>query len=403
MTNRTYSTPSSDAELADYRRALSLAFASDEASISGWLEKAGHHNIRILKDQSNTLHAGLLLVPMGQFFAGRSIPTLGIAGVAVPPESRAQGAALEIMRAAVREARDTNFPLSTLYPATKALYRKAGYEEAGLYCEATLDPQLINVRARNDEAPTIRPFTDADRPALRALYTRLATNADGHLDRRDYIWNRVESPRDGKATGFVIPSPANTIDGYIWFLQKRRDSGKHETIITDIAAASPRAARRLLSFLNDQRSMCEEIIWRVAPANPILMALPEASYHLSFKYEWMLRIADVKSALESRAYPPSTRLALNLHIDDDLIPDNNNTFSLSIDNARARVTPTTNSPDARLHTRGLAALYSGHASAESLAMQSLIDAKPETLNALSCAFAPTHRALGHAPSMPDFF
>ncbi len=403
MTTRTCSTPSSDNDLADYRRALSLAFAADDEGIREWLSKAGHQNIRILKDDSNSLRAGLLLVPMGQFFGGRSVPTLGVAGVAVPPEARAQGAALEIMRAAVREARATGFPISTLYPATKSLYRKCGYEEAGLFYEASINPQLLNVRVRNDEAPPIRPFAENDRPAIRALYTRLAQNADGHLDRREYIWNRVESPREGKASGFVVHSPTADIDGYIWFTQKRRDSGKHETRITDIAAASPRAANRLLSFLSDQRSMCEEIFWRTAPASPLLINLPEACYSLHSKYEWMLRIADVKSALEARAYPASARASLNLRIDDDLIPENNATFSLTIQDSRAHVEPSSKPHNARLHTRALAALYSGHASIESLSMLDLAQAEPAAATALNEAFAPTRRAAGAAPSMPDFF
>lgn len=403
MTTLNYITPTSEDDLAQYRRALSLAFASDLEGIKGWLEKAGHHNVRVLKDSSNAVRAGLLLVPMGQFFAGRSIPMLGVAGVAVPPEARAQGAALELMRAAVREARATNFPISTLYPATKSLYRKCGYEEAGLYYEASFDPRLLNIRVRNDDSLSIRAFTDDDRSAVRDLYASLAINADGFVDRGDYVWNRVESPRDGKATGFLFHSSTNTLEAYVFFLQKRLDSGKHQTTITDAAASTPAALRRVLSFLNDQRSMCEELIWRLPPASPFLTLLPEVSYRLTCKYEWMLRIADVKSALESRPFPSSISLSTTIHVDDDVIPENNRAFSLSISHTRAHVEPTSSPPVVRLHTRALAALYSGYASAESLALQSLAQAPPDTLAALTTAFSPTHRSLGLAPSMVDFF
>lgn len=403
MTTRTYATPSSESDLAQYRRALSLAFASDEAGINSWLEKAGHHNVRILKDSSNTLRAGLLLIPMGQFFSGRPIPMLGVAGVAVPPEARSQGAALHIMREAVREARSTNFPISTLYPATKSLYRKCGYEEAGLLCEASIDPRLLNVRAPAQDKLSIRPFTENDRPAVRNLYASLALHADGFVDRRDYIWNRVESPRDGKAQGFLFHSPSNTLEGYLFFLQKRRDSGKHETTITDAIASTPAALRHILAFLHDQRSMCEHIAWKLPPASPFLSALPEASYHLACKYEWMLRINDVKAALESRSFPPAVSLSTTIHVDDDVIPENNRAFSLSIADSRARVEPTSTTPAVRLHTRALAAIYSGYASAHSLALQSLATGNPESLAELTAAFAPTHRSLGLAPSMTDFF
>lgn len=54
----------------------------------------------------------------------RAIPMEGAAGVAVAPESRGRGLALNLMRELVREIAHEGVPLTALYASTQSLYRQ---------------------------------------------------------------------------------------------------------------------------------------------------------------------------------------------------------------------------------------------------------------------------------------
>ena len=117
-------------DLSAFGRIVGWAFGFPEKEASEWLEHSGTDNLR-LYSSDGAVRGGLLTIPMGQYFGGKAVPMVGIAGVAAAPEARGKGLALELMHATVRELHDKGVALSTLYPATLTLYRKAGYALAG--------------------------------------------------------------------------------------------------------------------------------------------------------------------------------------------------------------------------------------------------------------------------------
>ena len=68
----------------------------------------------------------------GHFFGGRSVPALGIGGVAVAPEARGRRVAERLVVEVLREFRQKGFAISTLFPATVPVYRRCGYEYMSL-------------------------------------------------------------------------------------------------------------------------------------------------------------------------------------------------------------------------------------------------------------------------------
>ena len=120
------------------------AFGGEKESWERFLKWIGAENFRAIGDAG-----GLILIPMAQYYGGHAVPMTGIGAVAVSPEFRGRGAATKLMRAAVREMHDEGMALSTLYPATEPLYRRAGYEQAGVQFAVRI-------------ALTSIPFTDRD-------------------------------------------------------------------------------------------------------------------------------------------------------------------------------------------------------------------------------------------------
>ncbi|MHC4846370.1 MAG: GNAT family N-acetyltransferase, partial [Planctomycetota bacterium] len=293
-----YGPPQGQADLDAYRDIAAAAFNTKPEDSVAWMEKAGHENIRLLRRGGEAV-AGLLLVPMGQWFGGRSVPMTGIAGVGVPVDHRGGGHAVNLMRACVEELAAEGVPISALYPSTARLYRKAGWEIAGHRYVATVPPANIGIA---DRGLTVRKITEADEPAIETVSNAVAANFPGYLDRGQYIWRRIRTPRDEPTHGFLVERDGE-VDGYVYFIQTDGKDYHYEVRCTDIAALSPETGRRLLTVLADHGTLASEAAFASAPHDPLLNLMPDRPWTLLVRDPWMLRIVDVPGALEARGWP----------------------------------------------------------------------------------------------------
>ena len=93
---------SGEAETLALSRILGWAFGIDAADTRGWLDHAGLENVRVARKNDEIL-GGLAEIPMGQWFGGRSVPMLGLAGVGVAPAARGERVALTLVLAVTRQ------------------------------------------------------------------------------------------------------------------------------------------------------------------------------------------------------------------------------------------------------------------------------------------------------------
>ena len=396
-----YGPPSGARELSAVAAILAQCFNTPAEDVGPWIARAGESNLRVRR-QRGQVCACLLILRMGQWFGGRSVPMGGLAAVGVPAEHRGAGHALAITRAAVAELAADGLPLSTLYPATTHLYRQAGYEVAGGRFELRLQPQLIGLRERE---LTLRAMTDGDLPAIRELAAQRASLGNGALDRGEYIWSRIREPRGRIARGYVVERDGR-IEGYA-FLSQAFGTGRpghYDVIAPDCAALTPQAGRRLLTLFADHASLGDAVTFHGGPADSLLALLPERCWTARLVDPWMLRVLDVKGALQARGWPAAARGELLLDLRDDLLPQNQGRFLLEVEGGRARVdtAPSAAGPSAagaalRLDVRGLSPLYSAHMPPAALAAAGLLEGPPEALAVAASLFA------GPAPVMSDMF
>jgi predicted acetyltransferase len=296
------------------------------------------------------------------------------------------------MNATVRELAERGVALSTLYPATLTLYRKSGYAPAGCLFDVRVPAKDIGVTERTG---TLRPATDADLPRIQELYGRVAAARDGRLARGPYIWNRIKKPRTAAARAFVVEQ-GDSLEGYLFASQHRTASEHFDLSLSDICAATPFAARKLLSFLYDHRSIAEHVLWRGGQADALLLAIPERVYEVKLREHWMLRICNVGRALEARGYPAGVNLSLELEVLDDVVPTNSGRLVLTVSSGRGRV-EAGGAGKLRLDVRALAALYTGFQSPTELALSGALQADASSLVVARTLFS------GPLPEMPDFF
>ena len=391
----------SDADATSLMRILSSAFAMTPRDAERYEKLVGRPSFRVVRD-GNTIVGGLAVIRMGQHFGGRNISMAGIAAVGIAPWMRGRGAARTLMAGVLRELRGEGIAISTLYPATQTLYRAVGYEIAGSQYEMTLPLNAIHIK---DSALAVRPIEPGDERAVEELYASHAPQRAGSLARNDVMWKRIRTPRGKPADGFIITN-GSTPEGYIYFTQQRGRNKPYSLRVYDMLGVTPAATRRLLSFLAEHRSVGEEVLWLGSPCDSIIAALPENAWKIRLNLHWMLRIVDVKAALEARGYAPTASGTLQFEIEDDVLEANAGTWTLEVKNGNATVnradsaaaTSHRHTPALRVTTRALAPLYTGFMSAHELATLGWIKARnDESLALANGLFA------GAMPCMSDGF
>lgn len=396
--------PKTEKDIAALAEIMASAFGMVTADATAWLGRAGHENLRTWRD-GRRIAGGLIILPTGQWFGGRSVPMAGIAGVAVAPQHRARGMGTEMMLAAVREMRAAGWALSALYPATVPLYRRAGYELGGGVYEYQLAPRTIVERERD---MPIREITRKDMPAVERAYSHRAQRTCGNLERIDYFWRRIREPFNAPPTHGYAVWGQGEIEGYVYFYEKRGDTMDYALRVTDLVVLTP-AGRRLLTFFADHRTMSDNVVWCGSPADPLLMTLSEHTYKTRRLIQWMLRILDVEKALSARGYPRGVEAEIRLRVRDDQLPENNDDFVLRVAGGRGRVRRAGRAGGGRpsvrrgrgghiaIHVRGLAPLYTGYLSPVELAEAGLLEGPRRQIEALAPLFA------GPVPWMADMF
>lgn len=380
------------AELRAAALFMARSYKGKPEGFAKYLRGAGAKNVLVARDGRAPV-AGLVQLPCGAWFGGRAVPNIGIACVATAPEARGQGVAPALMAACVRDMARRGAALSTLFPSTQPLYRGAGWEQAGLMHTWKIAARDFVFRDRELD---IRLATPRDGAAIRRLHDEAARRASGLLRRTPWFWKRVLSSKDeprettialrrGRPEGYVVAA-----------LRESPDRSKFDLSVRDFVATTPAAARRLLTVLSDQRSMCEHVSGIGSPSDLLHLLPAEERMDVVRSKRWMMRIVDVRRALEQRGWPAGLDAEAAFEIDDPVLPANSGRWQLRVRGGRAAVSRGGRG-SIRLPIRGLAPLYSGFMSPDELQLAGLLEAPEAELATLRAMFA------GPAPYTTDGF
>ncbi len=380
-------------DMASIGRLLHHAFAGPPDKCQEWVRALGVHHVRMIRPEGapadSPAPACLALISMGQYFGGRAVPMIGVAGVAVAPESRGGGLALSMMREAMREVRRAGAPLSVLYASTQTLYRQVGFEQAGHRCRHEIEIARLGVR---DRSMHVRALSEADEKGVRACFARFAAMNDGWLDRSETMWTRTRKLRDVVYTGWGVyadDSSGAGLQGYV-FLNQVRDpvTGRHDLSISDVAFTTARAGTRLLGFIADFSSMARTFEFFGGPMHPLLNLMPQQVFRSERKDYWMLRVIDAPAAVATRGFSRGVSASVTIRLRDDLIEENDGVWRVSVEGGKGTMERLSDGAavDVEMDTRGLACLYAGFLSAEQARLTGLVKASDAGCAALGAVF-----------------
>lgn len=275
--------------------------------------------------------ASLVLYPLTVFVRGARVRMTGVGSVAVSPEHRRRGVGEALMRAALREMRQRGDGLSGLHAFRGSYYRKLGYGVAEVVHQIALSPSNL---PPSDLARRVRRLMLPDRPAVQALYERIALQGHFAIARNPEWWTMRLWGYPGDWVVYE-GRRRGQIEGYLYY-EVDSSNGPFRLVLTlsEFVAATPEAHRGLVGHLASLADQVEEVQGVLPGDNawPVLMRTaqnlhpgPELGVLLdtgNLASGLMLRVTDVKAALEALPVAPSARGEVSLAVDDAVIPQN---------------------------------------------------------------------------------
>lgn len=329
------------------RRQSSLAFAS-----SGEVTPLRGNSARFGLFDGETLAAQSLLLQMESFFGGAPVPTAGIGNVTVAPEFRGNGSASSIVTETIREARRRGAVLSTLFGGAPGLYRKLGYE---LIARSKLWSIPIHAfhGVRRTAGISLRQATTDDTPQVLALYQKVAATATAMGARHELALTSQQTA--------TLAFRGDDLVGYMLWGTEQQPAGL-VVQVGEMIAISADGYNSLLSSLGTWGSVATAVTLQAVDAHPALALLPGLATPVSAA-PYMLRILDLKTAIESRRWN-RVNASFCLEIDDPLFTSNHGLWKFEANDGgitldRAGAQNDSEAPKVTLSATGLALWYAG--------------------------------------------
>jgi predicted acetyltransferase len=192
--------------------------------------------------------------------------------------------------------------------------------------------------------------------------------------------------RQGEVTGYIAYTQEDSDEPYRFSLACR-----------DLVWTDAESLAALLRFVSEQAILGDRFIWTGPVAEPILNLLGLDVAQVIKCEHWMLRINDVRRALEERGYPSGIDTAVDLVVTDPALPHNEGSIRLEVSDGKGKIVPARNAR-ARVDAGTLAALYSGWLPArDAVRVGRLQNASREDVDSLETIFR------GPQPWMMDIF
>ncbi|SDL02843.1 Predicted acetyltransferase [Lentzea albidocapillata subsp. violacea] len=343
--------------------------AFNGAKPSGPLLRPGTHGL--LAEIDGRVAGVLGIGSYAQFYGGAAVPMGGIGGVAVDGAYRGRGIANALLDAALSTMREHGQPLSALYATVPTLYRRRGWERAGVFewVELPMD-RLLTVPKPAELIPS-RPAQKSDLPALHACYLEVARTIDGMADRRPPRMDVDEVLEMDLVS--VLPGP-NGLRGYLT-AQREPGGDMGRLKVHDLIGVDVEAQLNLLASLASWAGTLEAIDLRITDPATIGFLGSTPMRHSVWTSTWMQRVVDLPAAVAARGWPRLANAAVDLEIIDDHAPWHAGLQRVVVEDGSVRVEPG-GTGAVRLHARALGPWFSGAQTTHALRRGGLLEGDP---------------------------
>lgn len=336
-------------------------------------------------DADGALIGHCRLSRVDHYFGGRAVPCMEVAGVAVPELHRRRGVATQLMEGAIAWGAHQGLGLTLLFPGATPLYRRLGWEQAGVFPRYRLDTPLAA-----PPAEPMRPATDDDWPGVASCSDRYVETLSGAARRVPRRWEALRS-----AESRYVLDGGSGIEAYVLVYRGADPSeGLRAPASVDWAATTPRGVRAVAGLLAGQA------LGPVTLHAPLpffwstwsdTWAVPEAG-----GLYWMARGLQLSRAIEERGFPRGLDASVTFSVLDRFVFESQGPWRLEVAGGRGGLQRAA-AADVLLDARAVGPLFTGFRSPSELALAGLLDGPFEALETLQAMFA------GPVPVALDFF
>jgi predicted acetyltransferase len=368
--------PVEDDQLADFRRATTVAFGSLTGDPDEWGNglEAGR-TLAVFDGDAIVGTAGALSFEL-TVPGGALVPTAGVTMVGVHPTHRRRGLLVRMMQRQLADVAARGEPLAVLTASEAGIYSRFGYGLATFSSFWTLPTEGTEFARPGEVEGRFRLLEPKDALAVvPAVYDAARKRHVGEVTRHDDYWAYAFGERSqgrGPRPAFTVVHESNDgqVDGFARYRIREDWSGgiaAHTLEVLDLYARDDEVEASLWQFIVDVdlvayvkgvgRPLDDPIRFRLA--DPRRVRINEVTDHL-----WV-RVVDPGGALAARRYRVEDRLVIELA--DPFLPANEGRWVVEGGPDGADARRTDDAPDLALSAPELGALYLGGVSAATLA------------------------------------
>jgi predicted acetyltransferase len=286
----------------------------------------------------------------------------GIAAVATYPEGRRHGHIRELFRAAFREMRQENLPVSTLSAFKRSYYAQFGYVTAD--CSPLVRTSMRNLTT----AMNVKSGVDWEFERVRAVDAKEVflpfvqevglSRYHGFVVKSD-ITDRVWKGRNANALVLLVRAQGElqALARYRIKLTPAEDEPVQSLVVNEMYWRTLNARDALFSYFARHADQMSTITFYVPLGTGFEQWFPDASWEIRLRESWMVRVVDLEHALQDLPATPSASIVVE--VSDDFCDWNNGTYKLKAEGGRIQVKRGGTSPRARFSIEGLSALVYG--------------------------------------------
>ncbi|MEU6813999.1 GNAT family N-acetyltransferase [Streptomyces sp. NPDC046860] len=319
-----------------------------------------------------------MLVP--QWFGGRPVPAASMGCGCVAPEERGGRLAAQLVQERVRALQDQGAVLATLWTASIGYVRRLGWETPAQVFSWTV-PTLALKHAAGDTLE----ITHGDTVQLAELRDRLAGRWNGPWQRPAW-WSTWQQERHPDLETYGFAERGLEPSGALMVATQHTPGGRH-LVVHGFWAADAAAADAMLAFLGRHHARIPTVMFErtgLPPASLLQYRLPRAVAAATAWHPWMLRVLDLRRAVQLRGWSQEADLDLTVAIvtEDGTAVDR---FSLRIASGEGELKPTDREPQLTLTRGQFAVWFAGGYRSAAAALLSGLEGDPRTLGRLLTA------------------
>ncbi len=303
---------------------------------------------------------------------GGEVPAAGVTVVTVLPSHRRRGALTRMMRHQLDDVRSRKEPVAILWASEGGIYQRFGYGMATVVATMDLDRDRAGFLHRSDPVGRTRLLsTEEALLVLPDIYDRVRSETPGMYRRSQEWWDAhtLADPEHHREGAGPLMRAVWELDGDAAAYALCRvhsqwgDDGvpSGHVFVNELIATTPVATREMWRFVLGIDLVARVKGWMQPVDDPLFHMLEEPRRLRPMLHDGLwLRIADVKSALEARAYPADGSLVFELS--DSFCPGNQGRYKLEAKGGEARVDYASEEPELTMSIAELGACYLGGSS-----------------------------------------